>query len=374
MARFTYKILDSIKEIGRPEWDLVFGDIAEGYGFFKTLEESSLKEYSFCYVLIYGAGSPLLIAPLFTADFNLDIAATGPIQRLTRIIRKFIPRFFTIKTLFCGSPIGENGILGLKISDEDKPGLVLELIRIMENICAEKDIPFIVFKDFLAKDLDIFASVKTKGFFTAETFPAVTLELPFNSLQDYLRSLSHNSRKDLRRKIKKSKARADIRVEVADNIADIIEDVYGLYLNTYAAGNVKFEKLTKEFFINISRNLAMETKFFLYYVGHKLAAFNLCFVHKDTLIDKFIGFDYDVAYKYNLYFFSWCYNIEWCLKNSIRYYRVGQTDYHPKIRLGGRPIPLYACARHNNHMLNLLMLCLARLLAPHNFDENIKHG
>ncbi len=372
MEGLDYKILDSIENIKKSEWDSIFGDTPEGYDFFKTVEKSNLKAYSFSYILIYQNHKLLLIAPLFVADFNLDIAVEGCIRRLTQIIRKFIPRFFTLKTLFCGSPFGENGILGLSPQCQDKPGLIQELTRIMGIICREKNIPLIIFKDFLGKDLDILGPLKNKGFFMANSFPSVVLELSFNSFEDYLKSLSHNSRKNLRRKIRKAKSCTDIRVRVSAGVEDIIEDIYRLYLNTYNAGKVKFEKLTKEFFINTGINLASESRFFLYYFGSRLAAFNLCFVHKNTLIDKYIGFDYDIAYQYNLYFFSWCYNIEWCLKNSLRYYQVGQTDYHPKLRLGGKLIPLYAYVKHNNPALNVLMRLLAKLLAPDNLDENIK--
>ena len=98
----------------------------------------------------------------------------------------------------------------------------------------------------------------------------------------------------------------------------------------------------------------------------ELSAFNLCFVYNDLLIDKFIGFDYDIARQYSLYFVSWCFNIEWCLKNSIRYYQVGQTDYESKLKLGGTLIPLYAYFKHKNLFFNLIIKLLAILLLKPN--------
>lgn len=367
MKELTYRILDSVSLIEKSEWDLIFGDIPEGYDFFKTIEESKIKEFSFSYVLIYEGKDILLIACLFTADFNLDIAVSGISQKLIQGIRKLIPGFFIVKTLFCGSPFGENGILGIRKGLKDKNTLIYELIKITGVICKKKHIPLIIFKDFLKDDLVILEPLKTQGFFRVESFPSVITELHFNSLDDYFRSLSYNTRKDLRRKIKNATSKGNIEVKVADSIEDIIDDIYRLYLNTYNAGSVKFEKLTKEFFINAARLMPGQTKFFLYYLGRRLAAFNLCFVYKDTLIDKFIGFDYDIAYKYNLYFFSWCYNIEWCLKNSLRYYQVGQTDYYPKLKLGGEIILLYAYIKHNNPIMNLILRLLAKFLKPADF-------
>lgn len=371
MKKLSHKIFDSVRKIEKSEWDLIFGELLQGYEFYRSIEESGLEGFSFYYVLIYEDERLALIAPVFTSDFKLDIAVGGIIQGLIQAIRKIIPRFLILKTLFCGSPISENGVLGISKGAENKEVLIYELIKIMEEFCRHSRIPLILFKDFLKEDLPLLEPLSTKGFFAAESFPTVVAELHYNSIDEYFASLSHNTRKDLRRKIKKAKASGNIVVEVFDNVEDIIEDVYALYLNTYAAGSVRFEKLTKAFFINVGKYIP-QTKFFLYYLDGKLAAFNLCFAYKDTLIDEFIGFDYDIAYKYNLYYFSWCYNIEWCLKNSIKYYQVGQTDYYPKLRLGGRLVPLYALLRHNNAIVNSALKLFAKLLVPVNLDQNIK--
>jgi predicted N-acyltransferase len=234
----------------------------------------------------------------------------------------------------------------------------------MERFSKENRIPFIIFKDFLKEDTILLDSLKHRGFLKVDSFPSVKIELKFKSLEDYFKSLSYSTRKDLRRKIKKAYSRVNIEIKIVDDVAEIIEDIYRLYLNTYRAGKVKFEFLTKEFFINVSKDLNPHAKYFLYYVNGKLSAFNLCFVYNDLLIDKFIGFDYDIAHQYSLYFVSWCFNIEWCLKNSIRFYQVGQTDYFQKIKLGGSLIPLYAYVKHNNFFFNLIIRLLTIFLKP----------
>ena len=43
----NYKIVDSISKIKKQEWDVLFGDIPEGYQFYKALEESVLKNFPF---------------------------------------------------------------------------------------------------------------------------------------------------------------------------------------------------------------------------------------------------------------------------------------------------------------------------------------
>jgi predicted N-acyltransferase len=367
------KILDSISAISPQDWRQLFGNTAEGYDFFQSLESSSLREFSFYYALVYQQERLILIAPLFVSDFNLDIAAdNGLLKNFILGLRKIFPRFMTVKTLFCGSPFGENGSIGILPEAESKNAAVLELVKAMDNFCAQKRIPLIMFKDFLDADKTLFQPLLHQGFFEEGSFPNVIISLAFKSVEEYFQSLGYHTRKDLRRKIKKATSVGGLEVKIVDSVENIIDDIYRLYLNTYNAGNVKFEKLTKEFFINVARFMQPKTKFFLYYSEGKLVAFNLCFVHKDTLIDKFIGFDYGLAHKYNLYFFSWYYNVEWCLKNSISFYQVGQTDYYQKLKLGGRVIPLYVYLRHLNPAANLALRILARLIKSVDFGTAIK--
>ena len=368
-----YRVVDSISKIDRDDWDFLFGDIPEGYEFYNTLEKSNLKVFSYYYLILYREESILFIAPLFVGDFYLGIALEGFVKKVIHFIRHFIPRFFILKTLFCGSPFGENGVLGITKGFKDAHILMDEFVKAMHRFCRENRIPFILYKDFLEKDLFLLEPLKHDGFSKVDSFPSVRMELNFGSLEEYYKSLSYSTRKDLRRKIKKAYSKANIQIKVVDGVEDIIDDVYRLYLNTYHAAEVRFEFLTKEFFINVSRHLKPHTKYFLYYVNGELSAFNLCFVYNDLLIDKFIGFDYEIARQYSLYFVSWCFNIEWCLKNSIRFYQVGQTDYLPKIKLGGSLIPLYAYVKHNNFLFNFIIKLLAAFLKPDFSIENAEN-
>ncbi len=58
----TSKVVGSADDIPRADWDRLFSGVCEGYGFFKSLEESGLKCFEFYYVLIYKAGLLVLIA------------------------------------------------------------------------------------------------------------------------------------------------------------------------------------------------------------------------------------------------------------------------------------------------------------------------
>jgi predicted N-acyltransferase len=365
-------IVDSVGKIRRNEWDEVFGDIPEGYQFCELLERSCLQEFRFFYLLLREGDNVILIAPLFVADFNLDIAADGWVKKLIQLIRRAFPRFLILKTLFCGSPFSEHGILGIRDGREDKDKLILETAARIDDFCRDKRIPLTLFKDFLKEEALLLDALVPSGFFRVNSFPSAITGLDFSSFEEYLKSLGHSTRKSLRRKIKETQSASGITVKEVEQVDDIIDEVYRLYLNTHYEGMTKFERLTREFFLNAGRQMAPYARFFLYYVNGRLGAFNLCFIYPDLFIDKFIGFDYDISNKAHLYFVSWCYNIEWCLKHKIRSYQTGQTDYSAKVRLGAKLVPLYAYLKHRKGAVNLILRLLARFLKPENFDADIR--
>ena len=278
-----------------------------------------------------------------------------------------------MRALFCGSVFGEHGVIGIDKDMEDSREAREELLKGLEIFRQQNNASFIIFKDFLESQSKLPDSFKEKGFFRVNSFPGAASEIKFNNFEEYLMSLGSSTRKNLRRKLKDAHKEAGIKVEEADSVEDIVDDIYRLYLRTHYDGGTKFEKLTKEFFLKTSEYMRPHVKYFLYYCNGRLAAFNLCFIYKDLFIDKFIGFDYDISVKHHLYFVSWCYNVEWCIRNRVQIYHTGQTDYMAKIRLGSKLIPLYAYLRHKSKIGNSFFKILALVLKPDNFDEDIQN-
>jgi len=113
-------------------------------------------------------------------------------------------------------------------------------------------------------------------------------------------------------------------------------------------------------------------KYFITYDKEKIVAFNLCLIKNNLFIDKFIGFDKELAHKYHLYFTTFCHNMDWCMKNGIRTYQPGTTDYYPKMRLGAKLIPLYIYAKSFNPLFNVLVRIFAKWIEPKNIDATLR--
>ncbi len=87
---------------------------------------------------------------------------------------------------------------------------------------------------------------------------------------------------------------------------------------------------------------------FLYWHDGELVAFNFVIETADRLIDKYIGMNYAVVPRLNLYFNSWLHNVRYCIERGIPLYQSGQAFYGPKLRLGCRLQPNWHYFRHRN--------------------------
>ncbi|MCX5709203.1 MAG: GNAT family N-acetyltransferase [Candidatus Omnitrophica bacterium] len=367
-----FSVVRSIKDIPRSDWESLFAqDIIEDYGYHKTLEESRLKEFSFGYLLGKSGGKALIIIPFFTMDFSFDKLIGPPVHRFIILIQSWLKRnIFSMRVLFLGAPTAEEFYMGYSESLDFKRTFGKALNEIY-RFSRKNRVNAIAFNNLSCKNKELNNYLKDKQFIHLETLPNTILEVKAGSLEDYIARLGPSTRKDLRRKIRNSASQVTLRTEIRDNIDDILPVIYRLYLNNFNNSEVNFEILTPEFFRSVFKNMPGTAKCFLTYDKNKIVAFNLALIKGDTFIDKFIGFDPEVSHKYHLYYMTFCHNYEWCLKNGIKKYQLGVTDYHPKLRLGAKLLPLHIYTKSFNPALNLLVRIFAKFLQPKNLDDSL---
>lgn len=367
-----FSITDTLRDIPEKDWERLFPkDTIENYGYQKTLEESRLKEFSISYLTVKRANKLVAIIPFFTMDFSLTTFIRGPLQRAIFAIRKIFKRFLIMRLIFVGSPTAEELYIGIS-KEENKPELFSKTFEKLYEFSRFKKIKTIIIYNVNNKHSELSKYLLKHGFTVMEDLPTTRLEIKEKSLEAYIANLGPSTRKDVRRKLRKSAELAKLETEITDNIDNVIDEIYQLYMNNFNDSDIRFEILTPHFFLNICRNMPGVAKYFITRCEGKIVAFNLCFIKGDTCIDKFIGFNYDFALKYHLYYTTFCHNIDWCIKNNIRFYQPGQGDYDAKIRLGASLLPLFIYIKSFNPALNLLMKPIIKLIEPQKFDPALK--
>jgi predicted N-acyltransferase len=180
---------------------------------------------------------------------------------------------------------------------------------------------------------------KQAGFIMVAGQALAYVPVDFRDEDDYLSRLSSGRRKNIRRKLR---SRADLRIEVIAtgdprlNDSQFLNELYELYLEVYAQSEIHFDKLTAGFFAAVLQDASLDGHLFLYSAAEKLIGFNLCFIHKGMLIDKYVGFSYPAARDHNLYFVSWMENLSFAVSRQLTHYVAGWTDPEIKSFLGAR--------------------------------------
>ncbi|MCX5678657.1 MAG: GNAT family N-acetyltransferase [Candidatus Omnitrophica bacterium] len=368
---FKTKVFRRMEDISPETWNKVYPDILESYNFFRTLDESGLDQFSLYYILAYEGKNVVGAANCFLMDYSLDTSISGPLRRLSNAIKRIKGNIFSLKAFICGMPIGQ-GRIGFG-GDKDK--VMHALVRRIEQIASKEKCAIVAFKDFDHSYTGALDGLQKEGFIKLDSLPTTEMNIWFKDFEEYLNTLSGASRYDLRRKFKRVDGHVKIDMKMVGALNEHeLREVYKLYLDIVDKHDMGFELLPMAFFKNLSKNMPEETKYFLWHIDGKLAAFLLCLVSKDRFIDYYVGMDYSIAHKYHLYFIKFRDVMNWCIKHKIKTYEMGITGYEPKRRLGFEFIPLYIYAKLRNRWMRPVFKMACRFLKFENFDPTLKKG
>ena len=353
------RVIRSVRDIGRDEWNGVYPSVLESYDFYGTLEESGIEQFRLFYVLAYERRTLVGVAPCFIMSYSLDTSINGPLRRLSNAVRRLSPNLFSLKTLVCGMPMGQG-----RIGAIHDPGKVMKaVLRRMEQVARKERAAIIAFKDFPREYTPMLDPLQHEGFSKFDGLPTNEMNVWFRDFEEYLGTLSAASRYDLRRKFRKVDGQVKFHLEIVDALDDrTLHEVYRLYLEIVDRHDMGFEMLPPAFFRNVAKNMPGRTKYFLWKLDGKLAAFLLCLVSDEMLIDYYVGLDYSVAHKYHLYFVKFRDVLNWCIKHGIKRYEMGITGYEPKRRLGFEFIPLYLYVKLRNRAFRPVFKAVCQFL------------
>lgn len=358
MAKLQARCLKSIREIPRVQWDALWPPLAEGYDFYLCQEEAGIADFDFFYLGLYDGERPVLIAPLFTAPFNMGLAMDDTWRARLEKLQRYWPGLLVFKTLFCGSPTSERNVAGIDSAYRADPKLYAALDRALLELARQHRVFMVVFKDLVDADAKTFAPLKRQGWFGGDSMDTTILETPYATLDDYFAQLGWKTRKGLRRKLRQ--AADELVVETVNDISAVIDDVYRLYRGVHDQGFMSFEVLTPAFFLNFCRHMPDHTLYFLYWTkgdadegGRRLVGMDFCLHFEDRLLAKYTGMDYSVSRSLNLYFIGLLSNIEWCIRHGKKSCVLGTGSYAVKQQLGAQLIPLRTLTKIVNPVLNI---------------------
>jgi hypothetical protein len=368
---FQVEFLETASQIPNGLWDACFKPPAEGRWWYEALDRSGIEDqFTFLYALINHFGSPVGIAPAFFMDVPVDQVAPQEFLRLLRLVGKIIPSVLSQRTLFVGSPILDEGRVGL-ISHVNRRDALLSLQLALETKANELRAPLIVWKDFPDSSSGDFNWLsRQRRLFRVISLPNTVVEFPSPRKEDYFAAMKGTRRRKLKTKLKRSREQVALGVEIVQRPdAKTLDDIFGLFWQTYEKSATKFEKLSRKFFEVIAEKPATLFIILREKTTGEMIAFMLCFDLGERLTNMFIGMDYSRPKEWMIFFRLWEAVVDLALSRGFSAVVSGRSSYEVKIEVGHNLIPLNNYCRHRNIFLHGIYHFLAQRVDWASLDE-----
>jgi GNAT acetyltransferase-like protein len=348
-------------------WKRVFQNKCKDHRYYEIVEETVEGGFDYRYLLLEdGFGKTRAIEPIFFVRQNLIEGVPGKIGSIVDRVRKALPRFLTMRVLMVGCAAGTGDLSGCDETDESWVANALQAT--LSTYARHNKASLIVLKDFPATYRSKLETFPLNGYARIPSMPMTRLPLPYKDWDEYFRTLSKATRKDLRRKFRKAEQAPKIEMEVVSDITALVDEVYPLYLAVHERSPLKFETLTKDYFRTIGQRMPERARFFIWRQLGKIVAFSFCLVYDGKIYDECIGLDYSVALDLHLYFYTLRDILSWALDQDLKYYYSNPLNYEPKLHLDCELVPLDLYVMHTSPLLNPIFRRLIRYLGPTRHD------
>jgi predicted N-acyltransferase len=348
-------------------WRCAFRNKCKDHRYYEIVEETVEGGFEYRYLLLEdGSGNTRAIQPVFFVRQNLIEGVPGKISSIVDRVRKVFPRFLTMRVLMVGCAAGTGDLSACDEADETWVANALQAS--LSTYARHNKASLVVLKDFPANYRSKLETFPLNGYARIPSMPMTRLPLPYNNWDEYFRTLSKATRKDLRRKFRKAEQAPRIEMEVVNDITPLVDEIYPLYLAVHERSPLKFETLTKDYFRAIGQRMPERARFFIWRQLDKIVAFSFCLVCDDKIYDECIGLDYSVALELHLYFYTLRDMISWALEQGLKHYYSNPLNYEPKLHLDCELLPLDLYVMHTSPLLNPIFRRLIRYLGPTRHD------
>ena len=352
-------------------WRRALQDKCKDHRYYEIVEETLQNHFEHHYLVLEdSSGNVRAIQPVFFVRQNLVEGVPGKIRSIVDVVRKILPRFLTMRVLMVGCAAGA-GELGA-CSKKDEAWMADALRESLWIFAKQNKASLVVLKDFPANYRSAVGTFALNGYSRIPSMPMTRLSLGYENWDEYFRTLSKATRKDLRRKFRKAGRAPEIQMEVVSEIAPLIDEVYPLYLAVHERSPFKFETLTKDYFLAIAQRMPERARFFVWRQNGRIVAFSFCLVCDDRIYDECIGLDYSVALDLHLYFYTLRDIISWALQQGLKYYYSNPLNYEPKLHLDCELVPLDLYVRHTSALLNPVFRRVIKYLGPTRHDPVLR--
>jgi predicted N-acyltransferase len=364
IPKYSEKLFNSIREVPVDPWQLLAKDHSCTYSleFWEVLEGAELNDFCYTYVLIYDENeSPVALTCFYSVTLDLAELSSGWRKKALAQIREVIPGFLKIRILECGTPVAMNRPFLVKAGCDE--GEILKHIGSLLMDIAKKQGQFlVVMRDFEPGCGHLESSLKELDFHMVESFPNTYLGITWPTFGEYLASMRKNYRRRALVCIKSHEDRG-FHCELRDDFDELADVLCAQWMAVHEkAKELRREKLTADFYRNLSRKLGARSKVLLFFREGERVGHTLLLVDGDKLRAMYVGRNESI--KDDLYFYMNYKTVETAIHMKMKCVEFGLTTYEPKLYMGAELSPIHIAiqtARVSNRFTGFVYSLLKRM-------------
>ena len=344
------KVFRSVDELGKNAIDSIADDPFFTFGWFRTLETQQTYKVSPIYLAVYNESKVVGVVPLF-----IELMKPNPKDLFSKFFNLgHRIGFWQNRVLDCYSPFCFRSKILLSNGQEEK--IVLDLVsKKIDAICRKEKILVSHFSFVSEFDKVLFENMQNYGYRKRPGITELYLDVQWTSFEDYLKSLKHNIRVNVRREIRKCKKNG-VTIEEAE-LEDLATKLSELYTNLALKYDKNAKKIFDPYFFSMLNKYAKEkTKLFIAKKNGEVVGFSLSLRQKDILDVMMVGFNYTMQTNTDFSYFNLCFYapINYAIESSVKkiYYRYMMEKI--KIYRGCKPEKTYCFTKYHNKFLRVL--------------------
>src|SRR6476659_267369 len=243
---------------------------SKDHRFYEIVADTLGSNFEHHYLLLEDRdGTVRGIQPVFFVQQNL-VEGIPALRAAVEAIRQRFPRFLTMRVLMVGNAAGEGHLPACAPTDEEWVANALPMA--LKSYAKLSKASLVVFKDFPARYRHALRNLPENGYTRVPSMPMTELHLRYMDFDHYLSTLGASTRKDLRRKFRKTGAAAPITLEIVTDLTPHVDELYPLYLQVHERSPLKFERLTKQYLCILGQRMPERACFFIWRQNGKAIA------------------------------------------------------------------------------------------------------
>ncbi|WP_264753759.1 GNAT family N-acetyltransferase [Ferrovum myxofaciens] len=208
----------------------------------------------------------------------------------------------------------------------------------------------IVIRDFESNAQNFQSQFKKLGYYWAQMIPNTYMDIPWKSPEDYLNSMKSYYRSKLRKHLAINQAQG-IRHELTSEFHHLAEQLCRQWLVVHhQADEFAREKLTPEFYHELSHQMGERSKALLNYKGDELVGHALLLQDGELL--RWLYFGRETAVNDSLYIYVGWSVVHSAILLGAKQLELGLTTYPIKQDLGAQLEPIHIALRGTSNFIN----------------------